>query len=161
MTSGALAGEHGGHEEALIDLEAVLVALQASFLGGDLLRGRHQRRHDAGGPRHQLLDPHEARPPDRERVVDRVGMPAQETHAGVARRVLDHLGGRLLALLAVCLRWQPPQEARRLEPVAGIAAAVCGKIRGAVRQRALPIPNIVAGQAGRRQAVGCGRNGLG
>ena len=57
----------------------------AAVLGGDLLRGRHQARHHAGGARHQVLDPHEARPPHRERVVDGIGVPAQETRMRASR----------------------------------------------------------------------------
>ena len=59
MASGALAAEHRGQEQALIDFEATLVALEAALLGGDLLRRRHQAGNHAGGADHEILDPHE------------------------------------------------------------------------------------------------------
>ena len=60
VAAGALAAEHRREQQPLIDLEAALVTLRAIGLGGDLLRPRNQTRHQARGPRHQLLHPHEA-----------------------------------------------------------------------------------------------------
>jgi len=59
MPSGTRAAEHGGQEQALVDLEAALVALDGALLRRDLLRGRDQPWDHAGGPDHQILDPHE------------------------------------------------------------------------------------------------------
>ena len=59
MASGALAAEHRGQEQALIDFQAALVALNAAVLGGDLLGRGHQAGNHAGGADHEILDPHE------------------------------------------------------------------------------------------------------
>jgi len=96
----ALAAEHRREKQPLIDLEAALLALDQAVLGGDLLCRRNEARHHACGADHQLLDPHEARPPHRQCIVDGVGVAAQKAHADVPRRVLNRLRRGVLACIA-------------------------------------------------------------
>ena len=97
VSSAALAAEHRREKQALIDLEAALVALDRPVLGGDLLWRRNEAWHHARGADHQLLDPHEARPPHRQCIVDGVDVAAQKAHAGVPRRVLNRVRRGVLA----------------------------------------------------------------
>src|SRR5262252_3855552 len=100
MPPAALAAEHRREKQALIDLEAALVALDQAVLGGDLLCRRNEARHYARGADRQLLDPHEARPPHRQSIVDGVDVAAQKAHAGVSRRFLNRVRRSVLACVA-------------------------------------------------------------
>ncbi len=141
----ALAAEHRREKQALIDLEAALVALDGAVLGGDLLRRRNEARHHARGAEHQLLDPHEARPPHRQCIVDGIAMAAEKAHAGVARRILNRGGRSLLAGVAPWLRRQPSDETRGCPPIAGERLAVGGKIGSLARFRLQPGLDLAGG----------------
>ena len=65
----ALAGEHVGEEDALVDLQPVLVALPAGRLRRELLSTASGRDGFAGG-RDKLIEPHEARPATGQAVID-------------------------------------------------------------------------------------------
>ena len=100
----ALAAEHRGKEQPLVDLQAVLVALQRALLGRDLLRRRKEPRHDARRSHDQILDPHEARASHGERVIDGIDVAMEETHARLARALGDEVRRGVLALAAPRLR---------------------------------------------------------
>ena len=55
MMPGGLAARTCGKEDALVDLEAVLVALQECRLGGDCAARRRQAGHRGGGREHQIF----------------------------------------------------------------------------------------------------------
>ena len=120
MASGALAAEHRGQEQALVDLEAALVALEAALLGGDLLRRRHQARHHAGGPDHR--DPRPAR---------------SATAAPSTRRRRRRRGGEETARgpRAPDPGWCAPRHARPHCGAAWAAAAPAGATPSANRPR--------------------------
>src|SRR5262249_58154679 len=103
---GAPAADHRREKQALIDLKAALVALDQATRGGDLLRRWNEARDHASGADHQLLAPHETRPPYRQCIVDGIAVAAQKAHAGVPRRILNHGGRGLLAGVATRLRRQ-------------------------------------------------------
>ena len=152
MPSGTRAAEHGGQEQALVDLEPALVALDGALLRRDLLRGRDQPRDHAGGPDHQILDPHETRPPHRQRVIDGIAVAAKKPHTGIARPLLNRARGGMLARIAARLGRQPPQEPRRFLPIGREFSAVGGKIGGLARLRLQPLADVAGGQARRREA---------
>src|SRR5258706_369300 len=49
MAPGTRAAEHGGEEQALVDFEPALVALEQAVFGRDILRRGNEARHDVGG----------------------------------------------------------------------------------------------------------------
>ncbi|MEW6451932.1 MAG: hypothetical protein AB1490_14850 [Pseudomonadota bacterium] len=78
MPPGPLAAKHGGNEQALIDLETRLLALQKTVFGGYVLRGGDKtgqkfRRSDA-----QLFQAHEARSFGGERIIDGIDVCTQK-----------------------------------------------------------------------------------
>ena len=81
-------GEELVEQDALVDLDAVLVGLPQLGLGVDLGLGRHEAGHEAGGVVGQPLDAHELPAAVGQPVVERAGMAAQEGVAGVARGLL-------------------------------------------------------------------------
>ena len=60
MAAGGFAGEHVGEENALIDLDAVLFALQVLGLGGDLRGGRRQAGDGHGRGEDQIFQANES-----------------------------------------------------------------------------------------------------
>ena len=93
MRPGLLAAQHRGDEQPLVDLQPGLLALPQAFLGGDVLRRRHQAGKLPCRRLHQLVDPHEARPVVGQRVVHRVGMLVQESRPRLAGAIAHIAGG--------------------------------------------------------------------
>ena len=81
------ARQHVGEEDALVDLDAVLVALVQAGLGGDLLGRRGETGHRGRRRKHQILEAKHLA--GRDLVVDRLGMDGEEAFAGLARTAED------------------------------------------------------------------------
>ena len=69
-----------GEQQAVRDLEAVLVALDALALGGELGRRRHEARHALGGALEQRL--HAQRPAVGQLPIQRLGVLDHPRYAG-------------------------------------------------------------------------------
>ena len=117
MGAGPRARQHMGDEDALVDLEAVLVALaQHGLVRASSLRRWRQVRGRRGG-RDKLIESHEARhPPRRDLVIDGLRMNARGSARGLPR---------------------PPEDQRRRGGFGGVAP----RLR---RQRARPAPTSAA-----------------
>jgi len=103
VASAAFVAEHGGEEEALIDLEPAPVALDQAILGSEFLGRRKKTRRHVCGADHQLLDSHEARAPRRRRVIDGIGVAAKKARARLARAILNERSRGVLARIAARL----------------------------------------------------------
>src|SRR5262249_60799841 len=134
----ALVAEHRGEEQPLVDLEPALVALDQAILGGELLRGRKEARHEVGGADHQLLDAHETRAAFGYGVVDGLCMTLQKTAPGVPRLFLNEARRGLLAPIAPRLLRHPPPQARPWLAVVGGFLAIGGKNSRLARVRPPP-----------------------
>ena len=85
-------------QQALIDLDAVLVALLQAVLARQLRRRRHQARHHRRGIADQMLDAHEFREIIGQAAIDRFGMGGEKFFARRAVALEDRGGGRGLRL---------------------------------------------------------------
>ena len=86
-------GEELVAENALVDFHAVLLGLTQLCFGRDLGLRRREAGHEGGGVVDQPLDAHELGAIVGQLVVERASVAAQEGEAGLARRLLQGLGG--------------------------------------------------------------------
>jgi hypothetical protein len=98
VAPGARRGQHVGGEEALGEFHALLLGQRALALGLHLLGRRREAGHARGAVVDELLEPHRARQPVGQLVVELLGVVAQEALAGRVRGVapvgeLSGLGG--------------------------------------------------------------------
>ena len=116
MRAGPRTCEHMGEEDALVDLDAVLVALVQGRLGGHFLRRGSEARNGGRGGKDQVLEPHHVAGGDL--VVDRLGMDGEEA---LARRPRpgEHQRRRFrLGFVPPRLRRERGEERRRTLPEA-------------------------------------------
>ena len=154
MPAGPLAAQHRGEENPLVDLEPALFALQAVVLGGDLLRARHQARHDVGGLRDQVLDPHEAR------ALVRSGDRRPHRRDRARKRVRDARAASWMRSAAAAfsrslrcaLRGNRSSSAVDIRQYAAEGPAIRRKFTGRRRFRARPGVHFVIAQPGRRKS---------
>src|SRR5476649_201562 len=99
MPARALAAEEARKQQALVNFQSRLLALQAAVFLRDFLRRRDETGEISCRGDNQLLDPHEAGAFVCQSIVDRVAMATQKSHACIARRLLDHTRGGALAVL--------------------------------------------------------------
>ena len=99
-------GEELVAQDALVDLHAVLLGLAQLGLDRNLCLGWRQPGHQRGGVIDQPLDAHEFPPVVGQPVVERAGVAAQEREAGLARGLLQALGGLVVGGVAVRLGGQ-------------------------------------------------------
>ena len=119
-----LAGEHMGEEDALVDLDAVLVALVERGLGGNLLAARHQAGNGRRRGVDEVLDPDEAGPLAGQRVIDPVGMGGEEALPAGAGGRQDFAGRRGFRGVPLRLRRQGGEEPRGLRPERDVAVEI-------------------------------------
>src|SRR3984893_11264887 len=84
MPAGGFAGEHVRKENALVDFDAVLFALQVRCLGRDLRGGRRQAGDGHGRGKDQVFQANESRALVRQLVVERLGVGSEEMLALLA-----------------------------------------------------------------------------
>src|SRR3989442_6075340 len=125
---------HRGAEEALIDLQSFLVALQERGLGRDLRARRSEPGHERGRIVYELLDANESRALLREPVIGAFHVGGEKAGARVARRLLDLLGRLRLVRVARGLRGQAREPRRAALPESRVARAVAGEIAGIARR---------------------------
>ena len=111
MEAGAGVAEHMGEQDALVDLDAVLVALVETGFGGDLPLGGDEAGHQRGGAPGQLLHAEEARAAGGRFVVDTLRVRGQEALARCAGRRQHGSGRRGLGGTPLRLRRQRADEA--------------------------------------------------
>src|SRR5260370_19431807 len=154
MAPGTHAAEHGGEEQALVDFEPALVALEQAVFGRDILRRGNEARHDVGGADRQLFDPNEGGALLRQRIVDRIGVAAEKTHPRVAGSLLNELRRGVLARAAARLLRQPSEKTRRSRPIFREFRPVGGKLDGLTGFRLQPGLDVVRGQTRPPYTVG-------
>ena len=138
VEAGALMAEHMRQEDALVDLDAVLVALVEGRLRRDLLARRHQPGHRAGRGEDELFEADETRAVAGQAVVDPFGMGGEEALARLPRRRQDRRGGGRLVGAAPRFRRQPPHQRLGALPEGAVVADVM--VVGAGRARLLCRP---------------------
>src|ERR1700761_8469117 len=84
MTSCRFAGEDMGNENALIDFDAIFLALQEWRFGGKLSFCRRQARYGIGCGEHQIFEADEFRAVARQFVVKQFAMGIEEMFAMLA-----------------------------------------------------------------------------
>ena len=154
VASRAGIGQRGGDENAVVDLQPVLVALMAGGFGRHLRARGCQSRDQRRGVIYELLDADEARAVVREPVVDRLDMGAQEPGARFARHLFDPLCRLCLLRVARRLRGQPRKQGGTRLPEARIAGAVAGKVAGVARSRSVPRRDCIGSDSGALQGFG-------
>ena len=124
MEAGAGVAEDVREEDALVDLDAVLVALVEAGFGGDLPLGRDEAGHQRGGAPGQLVHAEEARAAGRGRIVDPIGVRGQEALARCAGRRQHRSGRRGLGGPPLRLLRQRADQAAGLGPEGAVARDV-------------------------------------
>ena len=89
-----------GQEQALVDLDALLVLQRQRGLGRQFLFARQQSRHELGAVEDHLLDAHEIFAVVGELAVERLGVGGQKLIAQVSLPRVDHLDGLRLGCVA-------------------------------------------------------------
>src|SRR5271165_4130124 len=100
MSSRLIIRQNVRDQDALVDLQAILVALQRVLFRSDLRPLGRKPRKRFGGSKQKLLHAHEALQAPGDRAVDRARVRAQKAIARLARASLDRLYGLLLC-------WRP------------------------------------------------------
>src|SRR5262249_30097731 len=116
MPAGALAREHVGEEDALVDLVSFLITLQERVFGRDLLARRHEARNGGGGFVDEVFEPGEAGAVESEQVVEGLHMRMQEFFALCARDGTERLRCGRFGRSSRRFRWQASQEIVRAMP---------------------------------------------
>src|SRR5579871_347773 len=147
--------EHMSEQNALIDFDAVLVALQVLAFGGDLFGRRRQAGHRGGGGEHQIFQADEARTPLRQLIVERRRMRAQKALARRARGSENRVRRLGLGVAALRLFRQPRDQRVALLPELREADAVADQVRGIARHRGKPCGGCVCIKARFLQAALC------
>ena len=100
MKSAPFDAEDMREQEALIDLQPVLVTLKRASLLLDFGARRRQPRKSLGRRKDEVFDANEAREVIRQRRVDLFHMRAEKARARSARALVDRVGGLRLGRLA-------------------------------------------------------------
>src|SRR5258708_9051387 len=159
MAAGGFAGEYAGEENALIELDAVLVALQVLGLGRDLRCGRRQARDGHGRGEDQVFQPNESRALVRQLVVERLGMGGEELFALLARGGENRLCRARLTQTSRRLLRQAAEQIGAELPVPRIAPPIDIVIAGSLRRGRGPFGNRALIEAGGLQ-LGCRHGGI-
>ena len=124
MLADARTRKHMRKEQALIDLDAVLVALRMNRLGLDLLSCRDQSRNEFRRGVNEVIEAAENRGALRQEVIDLLDVGGEKRFARSACVGRQRVRGRLLGLISPRLRWQPPKESRGPAPKGDAATSV-------------------------------------
>ena len=140
--------EHMREEQALVDLDAVLVALRMSRVGADLLLRRDQPRNERRRGVDELVDAAESRAALGQAVVNLFDMRGEERFARRAPVRHERVGSRLFGLVPPRLWRQPAKENRRAAPKGAAVASVGSVVAGHDRKGLRPFAHFLLGQAG-------------
>ncbi len=110
MTPGGFIGEDVGEENALVDLDAVFLALQEWRFGGDLSLCRRQSRYGIGRGEHQIFQADELCPVACQFVVEQLAVGGEEMFALLARAGENGRRGASLRRVAHRLLWQARKQ---------------------------------------------------
>ncbi len=155
MAAVSLGGEHGGEEQALVDLHPVLVAQREPAFRLHLLRARHEpgRRKRRCGD--ELMDPQEARSSVGQAVIEFSGVGGEKRRSRLPRLQADQLGRRAFGRVAPRFVRKPRKQPGRAIPEFREGGSILGERRTDVRPRARPRRDVVRIEA--RGAQGLGR----
>ena len=148
MLADARARQHVGEKQALVDLDAVLVALAVSGFGADFLPGRDQSRNKRGRGVGEIVEAAEGRGALGQEIVDPLDMQAEKRFARSARGRQQRIRGRLFGLVPPRLWRQLAKESRRLAPEGAVRASVGLILAGRGREGPGPFLHRLLGQAG-------------
>ena len=135
-------------KQALVDLNAVLVALPMSGLRIDLGSRRDQSRNDLRRRVDEVVEAPERRAAFGQAIVDLLDMSGEK---GFARRVRvrqQRLRSRPFRFVPPRLRRQPPKESRRATPEGAVVASIGLKLASRDREGLGPFLRLVLRQAG-------------
>src|ERR1700722_12114575 len=132
MPAGGFAGEYVRKENALVDLDAVLFALQVLGLGRDLRGGRRQAWDGHGCGEDQIFQPNESCALVCQLIVERIGVGGEEMLALLARGTEDGLCRARLTRTAGRLVRQGAEQVNADLPVSRIARTIDKVIAGAL-----------------------------
>ncbi len=133
MQSAPFATENMREQEALIDLQPVLVALKRASLPPDFGARRRQPGKSVGRGKDEVFDANEAREVIRQRSVDLFHMRAEKTRARSARALVDRLRGLCLGRLARRFSWKAFDQRAGERPEDRIATPVFAELSGSFR----------------------------
>ena len=133
-------------QNALVDLEAVLVALEHVLIRRDLCALRHKPRKRIGSGKQEFFHPHEASHAMGDGAVDRARMRAQEPVAGFADAGPDRFCRLLLRRRARRLLRHHVDQPLRPLPERAIALAIGNQVAGLGRLVSQPFGDLSLGQ---------------
>ena len=117
VPAGAFVGQDVRQENSLVDLKAVLVALEEPVFGCNRLLRRRQTGHRIGRGENQLFELHEPRAALSQQVVDRADMGTQKTLALASCGRENRGGCRGLGVVAARLRRELTEQFVRAGPI--------------------------------------------
>src|SRR5271166_3701633 len=113
MLADPWAREHVGEEQALVDLDPILLALAMSGLGVDLFPGRNESGNKLSRRVHEVVEAAEHRAPDGEARVNLIDMGGEKCLARGAGDGLERIRGRLFGVVAPWFGRKRPKQSRR------------------------------------------------
>ena len=156
MLADARAREHMGEEEALVDLDAVLVALRMSGFGADFLSCRDQSRNELRRGVDEIVEAAEGRAALGQAIVDLLDVGGEKRFARRARVRQQ----RLRAACSASFRRGFGGSLRRRAPSSGARRRRTRERRphsrrsGPGRPRTIPAPPVLAGRRRARRKSG-------
>src|SRR5215472_11179659 len=117
MPACLLVGQNRGNQQALINLDATAIALEASRFSCEFLLAWHQARDDVRSIRDKLLDSDGAGSSFGQEVIEVLSVIAQKPDSGFARGFSNSLGGCLLTFAAAVGTRQQSYQTSGLQPV--------------------------------------------
>ena len=153
MIAARLIGEHVRQENALVDLQPILVALFLRCFLREIFARRHKARKKVRGGEAERVEAQELFAFIRQLVVERDCMRAEEGLSGFTRRGKDNFGGSLLGRRAPRFCGQFREQRLRQHPEIGVAAAVLRIARDACSGAHLAIPKHRSPKTPRHAAV--------
>ena len=148
MLADAGARKHVGKKEALVDLDAVLLALAVNGFGPNFLLSWDQPRNQRRRGVDEVVEAAEARAALGQEIVDLLDVEAQKRFARGSGGRQQRLGSRLLGRVSARFRGQLAKKRRRAAPEGAVLASVGVIGAGRARQGLAPVPRLLLGQAG-------------
>src|SRR5271166_4519146 len=139
--------KHVRQEQALINLNAVLIALRVSGLGVDLLSSRDQSRNEFRRGVNEVVKAAENRATPGQQPVDLLGVGGEKKFTRCARNRQQRVRSRPFGLVSPGLARQRLKEARRLAPKRAIALSIGVIVAGFRWDGARPFFDRLLGQA--------------